>query len=264
MPRAPRRIDPTELNEEPEVADDDDDVEKDFEAPPATRRRRTPAKPAPAPEPRRRRTRAETEPDVEQDDDADDTVIPISRGRKEIKRDRPAGDESFFRWDEEPQVVKFLDNEPWGYNQHWVTREGKKSFPCIGRRCPLCEIGVKASQKVVYTVVNLTKDGTTQTLEVGVQLEDTLAAYDADKKTGPLDRLYWALSRTEGARRGGRSNYNYVFTPIKDRDLEEDYGIDLDEAETIVDEAEIPSAKQVLGSWNESSLQEIADEILDH
>lgn len=251
MPRS-RRISPDELDEQEEVE--------------VTHPRRRTRDEDEEETPRRRRARTEEpeEADEDEDEEADGTVIPISRGRKEIKKDRPAGDESFFRWEDEPQVVKFLSHEPWGYNQHWVTREGKKSFPCIGKRCPLCEIGVKVSQRVVYPIVNLTKDGSTQTLEVGVTLESTLAAYDADKKTGPLDRLFWAMSRTEGARRSGRSSYNYVFTPIKDRDLEEDYGVNLDEAEDFIDAAEIPSTKQVLGNWNEASLREIADEIMDH
>ena len=251
-PRRRRRVEEDE-DEQPRrrtraVKEDDDDDEE-------------------VPVSRRRRTRAEPERgDEDEDDDADGTVIPISRGRKEIKRDRPVGEggDSFFRWDDEPQVIKFLDNEPWAYNQHWVTRAGKQSFPCIGRKCPLCEIGVKVGQRVVYPIVNLSKDGTTQTLEVGVQLEETLAAYDSDKKTGPLDRLFWALSRTEGARRSGRARYNYVFTPIKDRDLEEDYDINIDEAEGFIDEAEIPTTKQVLGNWTEASLREIADEVMEH
>jgi hypothetical protein len=275
VPRA-RRIDPDDFD-----TDRDERVE---EEPAPRRRRRAPSNgetveheddPTPRrrldededeePAPRRRRRAQPEAADEDEDDDDEGSVIPISRGRKEIKRNRPVGEggDAFFRWDDEPQVVKFLTNEPWGYNQHWVTRDGKQSFPCIGRRCPLCEIGVKASQKVVYSIVNLSRDGVTQTLEVGVTLEDTLATYDADKKTGPLDRLYWALSRSEGRRSSGRSRYNYVFTPIKERDLEEDYGIDLDEAEDAVDKAEIPSPKQVLGDWNEEALSEIADEILE-
>lgn len=228
----------------------------------------------PAPVKRKsRRARPEPE-DVDEetgDEDSDEeaAVIPISRGREQIKKNRPVGEGgmAFFKWDEEPQLVKFLSNEPWAYDQHWVTRDGKQSFPCMGKGCPLCAIGVKVSQKVVYPILNLTppkgEDPIVQTVEIGVTLEETLIAYDADKKTGPLDRLWWSMSRTEGARsRGSRKKYNYVFTPVKDRDLEEDWEIDLDEAEDAVDAAEIPDPDTVLGKWTRKALQEIADEAM--
>lgn len=238
--------------------DDDDDEE---EAPPVKRR---------AKKKKARRTEEDEYDEETGDEEADgeDTVdVPISRGRKQIKKNRPKGEggEMFFRWDEEPQVVKFLEDEPWSYDQHWVQRKGKQSFPCLGSKCPLCAIGVKVSQKVVYSMLNLSKEEPkVQVLEVGVQLDDTLAAHDADKKTGPLDRLYWALSRTErsGASRGG-AKYNYVITPVKARDLEEDWDIDVDRADAALDKAEAPEPQTVTGKWTRTMLQDIADEVMD-
>jgi hypothetical protein len=251
--------------------DEDDDDEDEEPAAPVTRRRRTAA---PAAEkkaaPKRRASRDEDEETGDEDSD-EDFVIPISRGHKEIKKNRPVseGNLAFFRWDEEPQLIKFLDNEPWSYDQHWVTREGKQSFPCIGKGCPLCAIGVKISQKIVYPILNLTPtkgdDFLTQSLEVGPQLDDVLISHDASTKTGPLTRLWWSVSRSESATSGSRrKKYSYTFTPVKDRDLDEDWEIDLDEAEDAVAAAKIPEPKDVLGEWNRKQLQEIADEAMGH
>lgn len=251
--------------------EDEDDEEEDEEPAPVTRRRRTAAPAEEKPAPKKRRPAARDDEETGDEDSDEDFVIPISRGHKEIKKNRPVAEASlaFFRWDEESQLIKFLTNEPWSYDQHWVTRDGKQSFPCIGKGCPLCAIGVKVNQKIVYPILNLTPvkgdDFLTQSLEVGPQLDDVLIAHDASSKTGPLDRLWWSVSRTESAGSGTRrKKYSYTFTPVKDRDLEEDWEIDLDEAEDAVAAAVIPEPKDVLGEWNRKQLQEIADEAMGH
>jgi hypothetical protein len=256
---APAEDAPVRRRRAPAAAEDDDDDDVEEEKP--VRRRSSKAK--------AKEEYDEETGDEETDDDA--AVIPISRGRKEIAKNRPVSEGSlaYFRWSEDSQLIKFLDNDPWSYDQHWVKRDGKQSFPCLGKGCPLCAIGIKLSQKIVYPVLNLTppkgEEFLTQSLEVGPTLDETLAAFDADKKTGPLTRLWWSVSRSEGARSSGsRKKYNYVFTPVKDRDLEEDWEIDLDDAEDAVADAVIPDPKEVLGDWTRSQLQEIADEAMGH
>lgn len=225
-----------------------------------------------------RKSRRRAKPVEDSDDDEDsveadgeETVIPISVGRKQIADSRASRNDSgaYFRWaeDGETQVVKFLDTDPWAYNQHWITRQGRQSFPCIGKKCPLCDIGVKSSQRIVYTILNLsTPVPTVQTLEVTPTLEDTLATLDLDSKTGPLPRLYWALSRSKvkGRSSGGAfaKKYNYSILPVKERDLEEDYDIDVDVADKALESAEIPTPSQVLGKVGMRELQEVADEAM--
>lgn len=245
--------------------DDDDDDEEEYEEEKPRRSAKRTSRPA------RSRHDDDDEETGDEDSEEESAVIPISRGRKEIKKNRPQSEASlaFFRMDEEAQLVKFLTDEPWSYDQHWIKREGKQSFPCIGKGCPLCHIGVKVSQKIVYPVLNLTPlkgdEPLVQSMEVGPQNDEALADFDADPKTGPLTRMWWSISRTE-KKSGGRKKYNYSFLPVKDRDLEEDWEIDLDEAEAAVAvaEKEIPSPKEVLGDWNRSKLQEIADEAMGH
>lgn len=297
MPRS-RRIDPTEYDDEQEEttprrrrsrADDapreargytepedaEDEEEEDEEPAPRARRRRRDEDEEESAPPTKRRRRREPEPEDEDYDDEDDldeeddeeaAVIPISRGRKAIKKNRPTSEASdnFFSWDEDGQVVKFLDEDPWSYEQHWINRGGKRSFPCMGEDCPLCEIGSETTQKIIYTVVNLShkKGPRVQTLEVGVTLDESLIKFHEDKKTGPLDRLYWALSRTERSNPSGYAKYNYTITPVKERDLEEDWDVDLDKAQAVIDAAESPSTEKVLGKWSHAKLQKIANETL--
>jgi len=296
MPRS-SRIDPDRFNDEDEdfqdeqpaprarrrrggssgetVEREDDRYEDDEdEVPTKSRRRRRPDTDDEEETPRRRRRREpepededyDDEDDVEDDDDDEETAIPISRGRKAIKKNRPTSDaaDNFFSWDDEGQVVKFLPDDPWSYEQHWVNRGGKRSFPCLGEGCPLCEVGSDTTQKIVYSIVNLShpKGPRVQTLEVGVTLDESLIKFHEDKKTGPLDRLYWALSRSERSNPSGYAKYNYTFTPVKERDLEEDWEIDLAKAEPVIESAEAPSTEKVLGKWSARKLQAIANEVM--
>jgi hypothetical protein len=247
-----RAIDPEEFS--------DDTAPFDEPAPRSARPRRDEEAPRP---------RAAAQETGDEDADGEETIIPvIAKGRDAINASRPSGEagSGFFKWPDDggSALVKFLDVEPWSYLQHWVTRKGKQSFPCIGAGCPLCDIGVKVSQKVVYTVLNLSADSgpTVQVLEVTPTLDETLANYDADKKTGPLPRLYWALSRTKAARSNSFAKYNYNFLPVKERDLEEDWGISPDAADAALDGAEAPTAGKMFGKITRRMLQEVADEVI--
>ena len=266
-----RRIDPDEavVEEKPpfhEVEDDEDEA-------PKPRRRRAPAKEEAeeTPKPRRRATSRAKEEDSDEEPDGEESVVPIFRGKDAAKANRPNDVGGlFFKWkdDGESSVVKFIadddDNLFWAYNQHWVTRSGKQSFPCIGKDCPLCEIGAKMHQKIVYTVLNLTHDDgpTLQALEVTPTVSDDLESLDSGK-SGPLTRLSWEVSRPKKSNPTGYAKYNYQFVPVKDRDLGDDYGIDLDVVDAALEKIEtLPSPTEVLGKVNRRVLQEIADEAM--
>ena len=216
----------------------------------------------------RSRQRAEDEETGDEDADGEETVIPISRGREAIQNSRPneAGG-MYFKWpenDKEETVIKFLDEDPWSYNQHWVTRKGKQSFVCIGSGCPLCEIGAKISQKIVYAILNISHaDGpTVQAMEVTPTVDEDLIGLDAGK-SGPLPRLYWSASRPKKARPTGYAKYNYTFVPIKERDLGDDYEVDLDQVEAALKDAVGHEPEKVLGTVSRRLLQEIADEVME-
>lgn len=167
-----------------------------------------------------------------------------------------------FKFTEEPQLIKFLTNEPFAvYDQHWIERQGKRSFFCLASNgseeaCPLCAKGDTPSPKVAFTVINLSADEPTREMLVtSPTLTNLLAGLDADPKTGPLDRLYWSMSRKGSGRR-----LSYSIVPVKPRDLDEDWGADPTEIEAVIDRFE-PLTDKVISRTPRAELVEIAREI---
>ena len=208
------------------------------------------------------RAKVEDEPEEEGDEEHEYDSSLIQKGWKEINKHQPKGDwTNDVRIGEDPVIVKFLDDEPFGYNQHWVQREGKKSFPCLGAGCPLCKVGVRVSQKIVYPVVNFGDDGSApevQNLTIGIQFARILDGYNEDNKVGPLTRLFWAISKTG---KGLKTQYSAL--PVKERDLEEDWRFDIDEVDDFLANAEAPAPEKAVTRPKKSELQEIASEIME-
>lgn len=201
------------------------------------------------------------------DDDDDDDERPKrptgvrkgwggARRTKEMSSDFPEE----LKVMEEAALLKFLEDEPFAsYRQHWIEREGKKSFTCLEDDCPLCDIGDRPAGRYAFNVLLLSEgEPVNKVWVVGNRLEGTLENYAKDKKTGPLTRLYWSISRT-----GKGSNTQYNIAPVKERDLPEDWDVEPLEDEVI--------AKYVKQCWDDSAvsvqtrkqLQAIADEVSD-
>ena len=164
-----------------------------------------------------------------------------------------------FRFGEDSQLVKFLDSEPLAvYSQHWIERAGKRSWTCLGNdKCPLCAIGDKPSRKVAFAVANLSNpDGpVAEVLTVSPKTMQILNRYHQDRATGPLDRLYYSMSKT-----GSGPKTVFQILPVKARDLEEDWGLDPAETEAIIGGFE-PLTSKVISFHTAPQLEEIAREI---
>jgi hypothetical protein len=163
-----------------------------------------------------------------------------------------------FRFDEDVQLIKFIGNEPMSFMQHWVNRPGKKSFISIGEGDPLIAVGSKPDQKFAFTVLNLSdEDPQLQLMVVGVRLCGQLEKLDSDKKTGPLNRsdIYWAVSKS-----GTGTKTSYSITPVKERDLAEDWGIDPVAAAELIKTMK-PLGAEALHTSTKAELAEIAREI---
>jgi hypothetical protein len=157
----------------------------------------------------------------------------------------------------EPELVKFLEEEPFAsYRMHWVDTPPagikKKSWICIEDDCPLCDLGDRPRMQTAFNVLHISNGGTpdNKILTLGNKAVGQLEGFASDDKTGPLPRLYWAISKS-----GKNQSTAYNFRPVKVRDLEEDWDVDPDEIEGYIEEAEakaytfedlqIPTRKQL-------------------
>lgn len=129
--------------------------------------------------------------------------------------------------DDKPVIIKFLEDEPYtSYRQHWIERQGQKSFTCIAdmhpKGCPLCDAGHRPSARFAFNVALLSEDGDTtiKSYEVGPRVIDSLKNFHQDPRQGPLPKNYWAISRSG---KGPTSQTNHQM--VRDRDLEEEWNI---------------------------------------
>jgi hypothetical protein len=129
---------------------------------------------------------------------------------------------------EEPQLVKFLDKDgPYAtYKAHWLDekKEGQKSYVCLEKGCPICLKlpDTYPSKRSAFSVAVISADGTATLtrLNAAPTLFKQLHAAESSL-AGPLTKNYWSLSR-----RGAMQAVVFTVTPVKGRDLMEDYGID--------------------------------------
>lgn len=158
---------------------------------------------------------------------------------------------------EDPIIIKFLEDEPYAtYRQHWLERQGQKSFTCIADidpsgDCHLCKAGNRPSTRFAFNVVLLSSDmePMVKSYEVGPRVIDQLKNFHTDPRQGPLSKHFWAVSRSG---KGATSSTNHQL--VKERDLDE-WGIEpLDESDfkTFLKQAytadiiQIPSRKDLL------------------
>ena len=162
-----------------------------------------------------------------------------------------------FRFSEEPQLVKFLQDRPFAtYEQHWIERpKGKKSFVCINDGCPLCEIlGDKARGKFAFNVLVLS-DGepTVQVLTAPPSLARQIKKAHDDERKGPLDKEFWEISRL-----GTGPTTQYTLNFVRGRDLTEEWKLSQDNVNDAVANAVSFTAEEVVRETPRSELLEIA------
>jgi hypothetical protein len=164
-----------------------------------------------------------------------------------------------FRWTEDKQLVKFLGREPFAvYNQHWINeRQGKKSFTCTDdATCPLCSIGDKPRRKICFSLVNLSaEEPQVEILTISPTTAQIFHRYDMDSATGPLDRMYYSLSKTGT---GPKTLFNVE--KVRPQFLEEEWKMSVADAEAIVSGAEALS-DSIIPTPNVKLMEEVKAEI---
>lgn len=137
-----------------------------------------------------------------------------------------------FRFTEQAQLVRFLEDEPFSvYFQHWIDREGKKSFVCIGDDCPLCTIaGDKPRGKFAFNILVLSEEEpSVMILTAPPTLARQLKAANDDTKRGPLTKYFWAISR-----QGSGPQTTYTLDRVRASDLAEEWELDAEDVDDLV------------------------------
>jgi hypothetical protein len=166
-----------------------------------------------------------------EDDDEDDEPAPKVGGKGWGSYEKTKSATSSFPTDfkvtDDEVIVKFLDDEPFFvYLQHWIERQGKRSWTCLESKCPLCDdAGDKPSQQVCFNVVDFTDPESPELKmwKVGPTIADILKNFSKNKKTAPINRddLYFSVSKERKNKKT-----TYFIRPVKERDLEGDWDTD--------------------------------------
>ena len=253
MPRIPR---PTAV--EPEFTEEADEFDTADDEAQTSRPART-ARTRPADDeddaPRSRRGR---------DEEDEPTGSPIASGWGAFKEKRAASGEfaEQLKVEKKAILIAFVDNAPFAvYREHWIERPGKKSFICLEKGCPLCEAGDNRPRvKTCFNVIEMIEGGLPE-LKMWVttpRLTGQLASLDSDEKVGPLTKGYWSVKRTG---EGTKTTYN--ISPVKERDLKEDWGVEpLSDDDFARYETESYTTDAITFSTKQQ-LREVADEIAE-
>jgi len=225
------------------AVDEDDDDE------PAPRRRA--AKPAgmygvvdeedDEPAPRKRSSRARDDDDDDDDEPAPKKRTGPSKSAKQPQAGWGAGDKvrdtsstyakSYVPEAGQKDVIKFIPDKdgevaPYSsFKRHWLKLSaGNRPFTCIepydDRGCPLCDMGDRPSAVYAFNIAIIPKgeaEPTMRSWEAGTQLYEQFKNFNGDKATGPLARMYYYVTRGSG------KSARTAVSPVRERDLEEDY-----------------------------------------
>jgi hypothetical protein len=161
-----------------------------------------------------------------------------------------------FKFSEEPQLVKFLEDQPFAsYEQHWIERpKGKKSFVCIGDTCPMCDIiGDKPRGKFSFNVLVLSGDVQgVQILTAPPSLARQIKKAHDDERKGPLSKEFWEVSRL-----GSGPTTQYTLNFVRGRDLAEEWKLSSDAVQELV-AAAVPFTAEVIRETPRSEMLEVA------
>ena len=160
---------------------------------------------------------------------------------------------------EDTQIIKFIGDAPYAsYGQHWLERSGQKSFVCIGEDCPLCKAGNRPSKRHNFNVALLTEgeEPALRSLEIGPRVIDQLKNFHNSDRTGPLDKHYWAISRT-----GKGATSSTLLQMVKAADLEE-WGLTPLTSAQLAEFAETAYTEDIIQVPSKRDLVQIASEEL--
>lgn len=270
----------------------DDDEGQDEGRPTRSRRGSASRSDEDAGDERPSRSRRRSSRDDEGDSDEEDRPRRGTRGSqrrgssgfaayRQKKRSGGGFTEEFKPWDKDNHawLIKIGEDGPFdSYNQHYIRDmpDGeRRSFVCFDDEyfsddkhykdgCPLCEIGESARTYTLFNIINLDNPNKPvhQVWSTPPSVADELERMSEEKKTQPLNRedLYF-----EVVAKKSKKKVTYTVTPVKARDLPEDYNVEPLEADEL-EEFEKNfytdrSAITKVDSWED--LDDLAESLLD-
>lgn len=264
--RASRTVEPEDEYDEDTRTTDDDDAEPPRRGRRGRARTEEPEEEAPRRARSSRSSNDEDEPRSSRRGQEERPSRPSTgKGWKSFKQKKEASSDwvKNFTLPEEATLIKILDEEPFSvYSEHWIDElSGKKSFVCLEKDCPLCDIGEKARVYAMFNILDLTdpEDPKVKPWKVSSTVAEILENYAMDPKTSPINRvdLYWSVFKSGGGKKGKvQTNLN----PVKARDVEEDWDC-VPFTEDELEDFTLLNEDDVLTFSSKKALREIADDL---
>lgn len=155
-------------------------------------------------------------------------------GSSEAKRETVRA--TYLAVSKEKRIIRFVDDSPAvRFNRHYVGGRYQNCPASLGvledgLKCPLCEAGHSPNAAYMINVIDLSEgpndDGTWEikTFTFGKEVHDNLLSFLEEDKYDPINqpRWYWHVFQVGG--NGERKSTKIM--PLRDRDVQEDYGIE--------------------------------------
>lgn len=249
--RRPEPEEPVSRSPEAEEVEDEEEAEEVEQAPRRRRRSTGPSGPAgrrPKASPGKRSTQR--------------SVATGWAGHKEVAKSSRS--ENVFQIEEEPHLLKMLQDQPFAaYRQHWIPAR-RRSFICLKKidgDCPLCDdVGdVPNGSKTLFNVVDMNTPEKVLVWEAGATAAGELEDISEDERFEGLSdpKLYLEVY----SKKRGDKPPEHKVNIIRSRDLPDDWDVDpLGEDELAELEEQVFDADFVHVPKPED-LEEVADEL---
>jgi len=166
----------------------------------------------------------------------------------------------------EKYLVMFLDDAPFAaFNEHWIEempKGKKKSYICIGKNCPLCDLlGEDPKAQALFNVLEFieTDDGREAVLKVWQGGSGVVQAIEENVEDPGLEGNYFKVSKSKSGRNGPTI---YSVVPVKDRDVEEDWKMEPLSDDEYDEWQEKKFDKSYVKMPTAKSLKDVAEEVL--
>ena len=157
-----------------------------------------------------------------------------SSASSEAKRDTVRAD--YLKVDKEKRIIHFVEDAPnVRFTRHYVGGRYQNCPASLGvleegLTCPLCDKGHKPNDAYMINVIEVSEgpntDGTwdVKSFTFGKEVHDNLVSFLEEEKYQPINqpKWYWHVFQVGG----GNERKSTKIMPLRDRDIQEDYGIE--------------------------------------